>query len=66
MCIIDACTYVARMCVNVCVCKEITKNSIMSLARSYLFLKVLKKDSELFYSEPNLAKDTLNYFPILT
>lgn len=63
MCVIDVCTYFA--CVCVCTCKEIIKNSIMSLARSYIFLTVLKKESKLFYSESNLAKDTLNYFPIL-
>lgn len=51
MCIIDVCTYVAYMYVNMHVYKEIAKNSIISLARSHIFLIVLKTESKLFYSE---------------
>ena len=46
--------------------REIAENSIWAwLDLAHLFLTGLKKQSKLFYSESNLAENTVNYFHLL-
>ena len=63
MCIIDVCIYVTYLHMCRCVCKEIAKNSIMSLARSYTHFSHSPEKGEQVISQR--VKFGKRYFELL-